>query len=205
MSIITAKTATSYGFPLPYALNIITLELVFSQMFNLLKCFVKNYLLTQVSQKAHKNAEFMKIKKYNSLGWVVWLLLLTFMCSGCSSMSPFGDSIAEYDLDGKHEINLGLMPGEKLAFEMRNPGSGGYQFDGVSFDPELVSLDKFTILEPESGLMGDFGRWRFEFTTIGLGASPVIINIKRAHEDIRDAYKVINMNITKDGPPFWSW
>ncbi|WP_419778661.1 hypothetical protein [Maridesulfovibrio sp.] len=120
-------------------------------------------------------------------------------------MNPFADSIAEYDLDGKHEINLGLMPGEKIAFEMRNPGSGGYQFDGVSFDPELVSLDKFTILEPESGLMGDFGRWRFEFTIKGLGAAPVIINIKRAHEDARDAYKVINMNITKDGPPFFEW
>ncbi|WP_419783231.1 hypothetical protein [Maridesulfovibrio sp.] len=147
----------------------------------------------------------MKIKKYNSLSRVVWLLLLTFMFSGCSSMNPFADSIAEYDLDGKHEINLGLMPGEKIAFEMRNPGSGGYQFDGVSFDPELVSLDKFTILEPESGLMGDFGRWRFEFTIKGLGAAPVIINIKRAHEDARDAYKVINMNITKDGPPFFEW
>ncbi len=147
----------------------------------------------------------MRIKKYNSFRGVFWLLLLTFMCSGCSSMNPFSDSIAGYDLDGRHEINLGLMPGEKLAFEMRNPGSGGYQFAGVSFDPELVSLDKFTIIKPESGLMGDFGRWRFEFTTVGLGAAPVIINIKRAHEETRDAYKVINMDITKDGPPFWTW
>ncbi|WP_320174597.1 hypothetical protein [Maridesulfovibrio sp.] len=147
----------------------------------------------------------MKIKKYNSFGWVFCLLLLTFMSSGCSSLNPFADSIAEYDIDGKHEISLGLMPGEQLAFEMRNPGSGGYQFDGVSFDPELVSLDKFKIIKPDSGLMGDFGRWRFEFTTVGLGASPVIINIKRPGEDTRDAYKVINMDITKDGPPFFKW
>jgi len=50
MSIITVKTAMAYGFPLPYAVNIITLELVFSQILNLLKCFVKNILLTQVSK-----------------------------------------------------------------------------------------------------------------------------------------------------------
>ncbi|WP_321402358.1 hypothetical protein [Maridesulfovibrio sp.] len=127
------------------------------------------------------------------------------MLNGCSSLNPFADSITEYDMDGKHEISLGLMPGEQLAFEMRNPGSGGYQFDGVSFDPDLVSLDKFKIIKTDSGLMGDFGRWRFEFTTIGLGAAPVIINIKRPGEGTRDAYKVINMDITKDGPPFFQW
>ena len=147
----------------------------------------------------------MKIKKYNSFGWVLCLLLLTFMSSGCSSLNPFADSIAEYDMDGKHELSLELMPGEQLAFEMRNPGSGGYQFDGVSFDPELVSLDKFKIIKADSGQMGDFGRWRFEFTTVGLGAAPVIINIKRPGDETRDAYKVINMDITKDGPPFFKW
>ncbi|NDV25715.1 hypothetical protein [Desulfovibrio sp. JC010] len=147
----------------------------------------------------------MKIKKYNSKNWLLILILLVFILNGCASLNPFGDSIAEYDMDGKHEISLGLMPGEKLAFEMRNPGSGGYQFDGVSFDPELVTLDKFKILKSDSGLMGDFGRWRFEFTTVGLGNAPVIINIKRAGEETRDAYKVINMDITKDGPPFWTW
>lgn len=147
----------------------------------------------------------MKIKKYYLFNRLLVLFFLTVMISGCSSLNPFADSIAEYNMDGKHEISLGLMPGEQLAFEMRNPGSGGYQFDGVSFNPELVSLDKFKIIKPDSGLMGDFGRWRFEFTTVGLGSAPVIINIKRSGDKTRDAYKVINMDITKDGPPFFEW
>lgn len=147
----------------------------------------------------------MRILKFNSVKKLFGILILTFIVSGCSSLNPFADSVAEYDMDGKHEIKLELMPGEQLAFEMRNPGSGGYQFDGVSFDPELVSLDKFKIIKADSGLMGDFGRWRFEFTTVGLGSSPVIINIKRPGENTRDAYKVINMDITKDGPPFFKW
>ncbi|NDV22746.1 hypothetical protein [Desulfovibrio sp. JC022] len=147
----------------------------------------------------------MKIKKYNSYNRLLILFFMTFIISGCASLNPFADSITEYDMDGKHEISLGLMPGEQLAFEMRNPGSGGYQFDGVSFNPAMVSLDKFKIIKPDSGLMGDFGRWRFEFTTVGLGSDPVIINIKRSGEKTRDAYKVINLDITEDGPPFFEW
>jgi hypothetical protein len=147
----------------------------------------------------------MKIKKYNSNKSLLIMILLVFILAGCASINPFSDSISEYDLDGKHEISLGLMPGERLAFEMRNPGSGGYRFDGVSFDPALVNLDKFKIIKADSGLTGDFGRWRFEFTTVGLGAAPVIINIKRPGEGTRDAYKVINLDITKDGPPFFEW
>ncbi|WP_432737812.1 hypothetical protein [Maridesulfovibrio sp. FT414] len=154
---------------------------------------------------AHNNAEKMKIKKFYSLGWVLIILLFSGAFSGCASLNPFSDSIAEYDLDGKHDIELGLMPGDEIAFEMRDPGSGGYLFDGVTFDPKLVRLAKYKILKPESGLLGDFGRWRFEFTILNVGETTVAINIKRSGDKQRDAYKVINLNITKDGPPFFKW
>ncbi|WP_320172481.1 hypothetical protein [Maridesulfovibrio sp.] len=147
----------------------------------------------------------MKITKYYSptLCFILALFLVTL--AGCASINPFADSVTEYDLDGKHNLELDLMPGDEVAFEMRNPGTGGYQFDGVVFDPKLVSLDKFRILDAESGLAGDFGRWRFKFTVLDIGDTIVAINIKRPGQKQRDAYKVINMSITKDGPPFFKW
>ncbi|WP_154655403.1 hypothetical protein [Maridesulfovibrio hydrothermalis] len=147
----------------------------------------------------------MNIKKYNSYLFGLILVLFVISTSGCASINPFADSIPEYDLDGEHELRLDLMPGEVIAFEMRNPGSGGYQFDGITFNPKLVTLDKFNIVEPDSGMLGDFGRWRFEFTMVGIGDTPVIINIKRAGDKQRDAYKIINLSITEDGPPFFEW
>ncbi len=145
------------------------------------------------------------IRKYNSHLCGLILVLFVTALSGCASINPFADDIVEYDLDGKHELELILMPGEVVAFDMRNPGSGGYQFDGVTFNPKIVSLDKFKIVEPDSGMLGDFGRWRFEFSVVGLGDTPIIINIKRPGEDQRDAYKLIELSVTEDGPPFFEW
>lgn len=147
----------------------------------------------------------MKNKKYYSVACVSFLLFVTVILSGCASINPFADSVAEYDLDGLHDMELILMPGEEVAFEMRNPGSSGYEFDGVTFDPEVVQLDKFRILKDDSAMSGDFGRWRFKFTTVTIGESSIVINIKRPGEDLRDAYKIINLSVTEDGPPFFEW
>lgn len=144
-------------------------------------------------------------RKYYSYLMFLFLFLFVSSAAGCAYLNPFSDSVSEYDLDGKHDLNLTVMPGDVLAFEMRNPGSGGYRFDGITFNPKLVSLDKFNIVEPDSGLLGDFGRWRFEFSMLRLGDTPIIVNIKRAGQDQRDAYKVINLSITEDGPPFFEW
>ncbi len=152
-----------------------------------------------------KNTEKMKIKKFYSLTAVLFLILMSGILSGCASLNPFADSVAEYDLDGIHDMELILMPGEEVAFEMRNPGSSGYDFDGVTFDPKVIQLDKFRIIKSESGMLGDFGRWRFKFTTVTIGETSIVINIKRPGEDLRDAYKIIDLSVTKDGPPFIEW
>ncbi|WP_027721037.1 hypothetical protein [Maridesulfovibrio zosterae] len=147
----------------------------------------------------------MKFKKKYSHLAVFILIFCVLVTSGCASINPFADEIPEYDLDGKHEMNLILMPEDTVVFEMRNPGSGGYGFDGITFDPKLIKLEKYSIIPPESGLLGDFGRWRFELNMIGLGETSVIINIKRPNEEQRDAYKIVNINITKEGEPFIVW
>ncbi|WP_291328608.1 hypothetical protein [Desulfovibrio sp. UCD-KL4C] len=136
---------------------------------------------------------------------VLMFAVVAMSAGGCAYINPFVSSVPEYDLDGVHELKLIMMPGDSVIFEMRNPGSGGYMFDGVTFDPKLIKLEKFKIVKPDSGMMGDFGRWQFKFNVLAIGEVPIVINIKRANDTQRDAYKIIKLNITKDGEPFFKW
>ncbi|OEU66893.1 MAG: hypothetical protein BA863_05465 [Desulfovibrio sp. S3730MH75] len=143
-------------------------------------------------------------KKYRAARLITYILIMISF-SGCAALNPFADSVPEYDLDGIHEMALVMMPGDSVAFDMRNPGSGGYLFDGVTFNPKLVSLEKYNILKADSGRVGDFGRWRFEFKLLEIGEAAIIINIKRANEELRDAYKIVTLSITEEGEPFFEW
>lgn len=166
---------------------------------------MKNNMLNARPKIVNKSQYLLPfIGKIRSIILIIFVLIL-ISAGGCASINPFASSIPEYDLDGMHELSLIMMPGDSVIFEMRNPGSGGYLFNGVTFDPKLVNLEKFQIIKPDSGMMGDFGRWRFKFNVLEIGEVPIVINIKRANDTQRDAYKIIKLNITKDGEPFFKW
>ncbi|WP_139167358.1 hypothetical protein [Maridesulfovibrio ferrireducens] len=166
---------------------------------------MKNNLFFNFNKSLKKCQCLLHVDAKNKASILAICVLLLFGLGGCAYLNPFASSVPEYDLDGVHDLSLIMMPGDSVVFEMRNPGSGGYQFDGITFDPKLVNLEKFQILKPESGMVGDFGRWRFEFKLLAIGEVPIIINIKRANDSQRDAYKIISLNITKDGEPFFEW
>ncbi|WP_031481935.1 hypothetical protein [Maridesulfovibrio frigidus] len=166
---------------------------------------MKNIMLFEIVDFLKKRQHLLHFgKKYRAAHLITYILIMVSF-SGCAALNPFADSIPEYDLDGTHEMELVMMPGDSVAFDMRNPGSGGYLFDGVTFDPKLVSLEKYNILKADSGRLGDFGRWRFEFKLLKIGEAVVIINIKRANEDQRDSYKIVTLSITEEGEPFFEW
>jgi hypothetical protein len=166
---------------------------------------MKNNLFDNVFKITNKSQCLLQFRAKRRAAFLSILVLILLTAAGCASINPFASSVPEYDLDGMHELKLIMKPGDSVIFEMRNPGSGGYLFDGVTFDPKLVNLEKFKIVKPDSGMMGDFGRWRFKFNILAIGEVPIVINIKRANDTQRDAYKIIKLNITKDGEPFFKW
>lgn len=136
--------------------------------------------------------------------FLIFVLFLFFL-NGCAWMNPFADSVREYDLDGEHQVDIVMMPGESVAFDMRNPGSGGYEFSGATFNPDVLKLEYFRILKPDSGMAGDFGRWRLEFKALDVGDDVITIHIKRPFEEQRDPYKIIAVKVTTEGEPFFEW
>ncbi len=166
---------------------------------------MKNNLFDNIFKITNKSQCLLQFRAKKRAAFLSILVLVLLTAVGCASINPFASSVPEYDLDGMHELKLIMMPGDSVIFEMRNPGSGGYLFDGVTFDPKLVKLEKFKIVKPDSGMMGDFGRWQFKFNVLAIGEVPIVINIKRANDTQRDAYKIIKLNITKDGEPFFKW
>lgn len=82
-----------------------------------------------------KGAVYMGNRKYYSYLMFLFLFLFVSSAAGCAYLNPFSDSVSEYDLDGKHDLNLTVMPGDVLAFEMRNPGSGGIVLTGLLLIP----------------------------------------------------------------------
>lgn len=135
--------------------------------------------------------------------FILFFILSSF--SGCAWLNPLGDSEKEYNLDNKYQIDVTMKPGESLILDMRNPGSGGYEFSGASFNPDLLNLEYFHIIKPESNMSGDFGRWRFVFKAIKIGDDVITINIKRPFEKIKESYKIAQIKITEDGEPFILW
>lgn len=133
------------------------------------------------------------------------LFVLILGLNGCAWLNPFADSVKEYNLDNKYQIDVMLMPGESVALDMRNPGAGGYMFSGASFNPEVLNLEYFHILKPDSDRQGDFGRWRFVFKALKVGEDVITIHINRPSEKMQESYKIIQIKVTKDGEPFIKW
>lgn len=145
------------------------------------------------------------MKKSKCFGWLINQAALLFMAlallaflGGCASVNPFSDSSkTTMDLDGEQQFSAEVEPGTMLVLDMRNPGSGGYQFVGASFDPNVVELSGFWTEEPTSGLKGDFGRAKYQFRALAEGRTVIEIRIKRPWEEgsAPEVYKAVQVQV----------
>lgn len=123
-----------------------------------------------------------------------FLLLTLLLFNGCALSSA--PSTSTLDLDNEQRFETSMQVGEKLLLDMRNPGSGGYQFAGASFDPGVVRLDRHWLEKPKESMPGNFGRAYYEFTAIGPGVSDIIIRIHRPWENIPpETYKFVSVTV----------
>ena len=115
--------------------------------------------------------------------------------SACSWLG--GGSPSVLVLDGEMHFVRALDVGQTLVLDVRNPGSGGYQFAGTAFDPSILRLELNTLTPPEQIRAGDFGRARFEFLALAPGRTDVVIKIHRPFEkDVPpEAYKVVEVRV----------
>ncbi|MBN2141612.1 MAG: protease inhibitor I42 family protein [Desulfovibrionaceae bacterium] len=125
------------------------------------------------------------------------LILAPVFCS-CSAGPTWlggGPSETMLCLDGEQSFSIDLGPGDVLVLDMRDPGSGGYRFVGALFDPRVLRLDKVLNLPPESGLIGDFGRARYQFLALAPGETEVQVKIKRPWDANADLYKRVTVRV----------
>lgn len=100
------------------------------------------------------------------------LLLVLTLCS-CASMPRMlgggGDVILSLDGDQFHEAKL--ASGRTLSLELRDPSPKGYALAGTLFDTRLLRMEG---IEQREG-----GRLRYQFRTLDLGQSDIVIKIRR--------------------------
>ena len=113
---------------------------------------------------------------------LVIILPLLMLLSGCGLFSGSGGATLRLDLDREGSAAAALKPGETLLLTVRDPGAGGYQFSGASFDPAVLRLDKFWTEPPNDPKPGDFGTAYFVFTALKEGSTTVEIRIRRPWE-----------------------
>lgn len=146
------------------------------------------------------------MKKSKGCGWLInqlgrgfmALALLAFL-GGCASVNPFAGDSGELVLDGEQQFATEVSAGQSLILDMRNPGSGGYQFVGASFDPKVLELSGFWTEQPTSGLEGDFGRAKYVFRALAPGKTVVEIRIKRPWEETSapEVYKSVEVTVSE--------
>lgn len=127
-----------------------------------------------------------------------WLAVLAgLLLSACSLLG--GPSPSVLRLDGEQRGSASLDPGQTLVLDLRNPGAGGYQFAGASFDPAVLRLES-NILSPGEDRAGDFGRACFEFLALAPGRTELVIKIHRPFEkDVPpEVYKAVEVRVGGD-------
>jgi hypothetical protein len=112
----------------------------------------------------------------------VALASLMALAAGCSLLSgPQGERV-ELNLDRKAVAKAAIHVGDTLVLDVRNPGSGGYEFAGAYFDPDILRLDSHKLIPPEQAMPGNFGRATYELVGLKPGKTLVVIKIKRPWE-----------------------
>ncbi len=124
-------------------------------------------------------------------------LPVALLLAACSLLG--GPSPSVLKLDGDQRASASLDVGQTLVLDLRNPGAGGYQFAGASFNPAVLRLES-NILSPGEDRAGDFGRARFEFLALAPGRTEVVIKIHRPFEkDVPpEVYKAVDVRVGGD-------
>ncbi len=142
-----------------------------------------------------KNAGSVVLTKNRVTKCVLYLFFVLAGCAGGPEWSGSSGDEIFVSLDQGTEFAVELVQGEQLLLEMRNPGDGGYEFAGASFDAALLRLDNFILQPPEQGApLGDFGRAAYVFTALEFGETVVLINIGRSGGD-PEVYKRVNVKV----------
>lgn len=100
-------------------------------------------------------------------------LLLLGGCLAMPRMLGGGGGDVSLNLDGEQKHELSTVPGRRLALEMRDPTTKGYELAGASFNTDQVRLEGIEQGEP-------VGRVRYLFTTLRSGDSDIQIKIRKA-------------------------
>ncbi|MFW5838058.1 MAG: protease inhibitor I42 family protein [Desulfovibrionaceae bacterium] len=122
---------------------------------------------------------------------------LLALVSACSMLGLGGHGQrVELNLDRQAVAKTSVSAGDVLVLNVRNPGSGGYQFAGAYFDPDILLLEKHQLLPPERAMPGDFGRATYELRALKPGRTLVVIKIKRPWEDKPpEQYKSVQVTV----------
>ena len=148
------------------------------------------------------------MKKTFTAHWAAVLLAvlaLAAAASGCSMVQAVsGDGgRSVMDLDEAQDFRVELERGERLVLDVRNPGSGGYEFTGALFDPAVLELEHFVLQPPGEGeaMPGNFGRAQYEFLAVGQGQTTVEIRIRRPWEkgSAPEVYKSVDVLVDGGG------
>lgn len=77
---------------------------------------------------------------------------------------------------------LFLKQGDMVHLELTDYGDGGYTWEIVTLDENIVSLVEKTDSEP-SGMLGDFGKDIWSFTATNTGSTPLELTCYRAWDN----------------------
>lgn len=126
--------------------------------------------------------------------------LALLAAAGCSWV---GGGPLVLRMDGEARAFQALAVGQTMVLDVRNPGSGGYDFGGTSFDPAVLRMDSHVLEPPRQARPGDFGRATFTFTALAPGRTDVVVKIHRPWEKDRDPeiYKTVEVRVTDEGAP----
>jgi predicted secreted protein len=84
--------------------------------------------------------------------------------------------------------------GQKITVNLRDPGSGGYNFLTPEHDQGILKMvGEHRIPRSDPGRMGDFGRMVYEFQALKEGQTALVIPIKRPWEKDSQAYLKVNI------------
>lgn len=125
-----------------------------------------------------------------------WAISLALLCGLLPAACAFSGP-EELDLDNEHSVQAEVEVGEDLVLDFRSPESGGYDLMGAYFDPQLLKLTSFRIVDEDED-EGD--RLEYVFTALKPGSAMIEIRIKASGIEaaMPEVYKRIILTIDPD-------
>ncbi len=122
------------------------------------------------------------------------LVALAVVGLGVSALPAAAENVVITDKDqGK---TFTVQVGQKFSVNLRNPGSGGYNFLRPEFDKTILKmLGEKSIPRSDPRRMGDFGRMVYEFQALKAGQTTLVFPIKRPWEKESETFLRVTISV----------